>query len=95
MTIWFHQALNWVDLQRGSSVRLMRRYAQVAGMRARRTPVLAGTVARWQNHRFPSATAFVVELPAGRLAPSRVTRHVRAVLAVARMLAPPRGTPAA
>jgi protein MpaA len=83
VTIWYHQHLDWVDLQRGSSARLMRRYARTAGMRATRTPVLPGTVARWQNHRLPGRTAFVVELPAGALSAAAVNRHVAAVLAVA------------
>jgi len=83
VSIWFHQHLDWVDLQRGSSDRLMRRYARVAGMRAVRTPVLPGTVARWENHRLPGHSAFVVELPAGALSPIRVAAHVKAILAVA------------
>lgn len=83
VTIWYHQALNWVDLQPGSNRRLMRLYARTAGMRATRTPLLPGTVARWQNHRLPGRTAFVVELPAGRLAPAAVFAHRRAVLALA------------
>jgi protein MpaA len=88
VTIWYHQHLDWVDLQRGSNVVLMRRYARVAGLRAVRTPVLPGTVARWQNHRLPGRTAFVVELPAGALTTAAVRRHVAAILAVAREIAP-------
>jgi hypothetical protein len=42
-----------------------------------------GSVVGWENHRDPGSTAFVVELPAGSLAPSSVTRFTRAVLAVA------------
>jgi murein peptide amidase A len=83
VSIWYHQHLDWVDLQRGSSVALMERYAQVTGMRAVRTAVLPGTVARWENHRLPGATSFVVELHAGTLTPADVAAQVRAVLAVA------------
>jgi protein MpaA len=83
VSIWFHQHLNWVDLQRGGNVALMRRYAAIARMRAVRPPQLPGTVARWENHVLPADSAFVVELPAGALAPQRVRAHVRAVLAVA------------
>lgn len=83
VSVWFHQHLNWVDLQRGSNVRLMRRYARVTSMRAVRTPVLPGTVARWENHRL-RGSAFVVELPAGQLSAARSAVHARAVLAVAR-----------
>jgi protein MpaA len=91
VTVWYHQALNWVDLQPGSNRRLMRLYARTAGMRATRTPLLPGTVARWQNHRLPGRTAFVVELPAGRLAPAAVFAHRRAVLALAAEVAPRSG----
>jgi protein MpaA len=83
VSIWFHQHLNGVDLQRGSSVSLMRRYARIAGMRTFRLAPLPGTVTRWENHRLPGTSAFVVELPAGRLASAAVARHVRAVLGVA------------
>jgi hypothetical protein len=72
-----------VDLQRGGDVALMRRYAQASGRRAVRTAVLPGTIARWQNHRFPGTSAFVVELPAPAPTTARVRAHVRAVLAVA------------
>ncbi|MCW3014438.1 MAG: murein peptide amidase [Solirubrobacterales bacterium] len=83
VSIWFHQHLNWVDLQRGSDEALMRRYATVAGMRAVRTAVLPGTVARWENHRLSAGSAFFVELPAGRLPAARLSAHVRALLAIA------------
>ncbi len=83
VSIWFHQHLDWVDLQRGSSTELMERYAHTAGMRAVRTAVLPGTVARWENHRLPGRNAFVVELPAGALTPAGVAAQVHAVLAVA------------
>lgn len=88
VTVWYHQALDWVDLQPGSNRRLMRLYARTAGMRARRTPLLPGTVARWQNHRLPGRTAFVVELPAGPLPARGVFAHRRAVLALAAEVAP-------
>ena len=82
VSIWFHQHLDWVDLQRGSSVARMQRYARNAGMRAVRTPVLPGTVARWENHRLPGHSAFVVELPAGELSAAGVAAQVRAIRAV-------------
>jgi protein MpaA len=83
VSIWFHQHLDWVDRQPSSDQALMRRYARIVHMRAVRTPRLPGTVARWENHVLPNASAFVVELPAGQLAAWRVRAHVRAVLAVA------------
>lgn len=91
--IWYHQHLNWVDLQRGSDVLLMKQYAAITGMRAVRTPLLAGTVARWSNHRLPGRSAFVVELHAGALRQSEVDAHVRAVLAMAQAVAPPAPMP--
>jgi hypothetical protein len=84
VSIWFHQHMNGVVLQRGSSMTLMRRYARVAGMRTIRLAQLPGTAPRWEVHRLHGATAFAVELPAGRLASAAVARHVRAILAVAR-----------
>jgi protein MpaA len=92
VSIWFHQHLDWVDLQRGSSASLMLRYARVTAMRAVRTAVLPGTVARWENHRLPGHSAFVVELPAGPLSVAGAAAQERAVLAVARAIAP-RGAP--
>jgi len=89
VSIWFHQHLNWVDLQPGSDPELMRRYAAIAGLRAVRTPLLAGTVARWSNHRLPGRSAFVVELPAGALPASAVAANARAVAAMAEAVAPP------
>jgi protein MpaA len=89
VSIWFHQHLDWVDLQPGSDPELMRRYAAIAGLRAVRTPLLTGTVARWTNHRLPGASAFVVELPAGALPASAVEANARAVGAMAEAVAPP------
>jgi protein MpaA len=82
VSIWFHQHLDWVDLQRGSSVALMQTYARSSGMRAVRTAVLPGTVARWENHRLPGHSAFVVELPTGALSAAGVAAQVRAIRAV-------------
>jgi protein MpaA len=83
VSVWYHQQLDHVDLQGGSDLATMRRYAAASGMRTARTAVLPGTIARWQNHRLPGADAFVVELPAGAPTAARVRAHVRAVLAVA------------
>jgi hypothetical protein len=83
VSIWFHQHLNFVDLQQGGDEALMRRYARIAHMRAAHYAQLPGTVARWENHVLPAASAFVVELAAGALPAWRVRANVRAVLAVA------------
>jgi hypothetical protein len=42
-----------------------------------------GSITGWQDHTYPRDTAFVVELPPGRLTPSAVARHVAAILALA------------
>jgi murein peptide amidase A len=88
ISVWYHQHLDWVDLQWGSNLHLMKLYAATAGMRATRTPLLAGTAVRWENHRMPGRTAFVVELPAGRPSAGEVRRHVAAIAALARAIAP-------
>jgi murein peptide amidase A len=88
VSIWYHQHLDWVDLQWGSSVRLMELYATTSGMRATRTPLLGGTAVRWEDHRLPGRTAFVVELPPGRLSAAAVRRHVAAIAALATAIAP-------
>jgi N-acetylmuramoyl-L-alanine amidase len=89
ITVWYHQHMRLVDRGGGDRV-LERLYAARSRLPYRQIPPLPGTATRWQSHAFPGDTAFVVELPAGRLAPRSVTRHARAVLAVAEAVAPPR-----
>jgi protein MpaA len=86
-TIWFHQHLDLVDDTRGSDPAVIRRYAATARMRATRLAPLPGTATRWQNHRLTDTSSFVVELPAGPLPAAAVGRHVRAITAVARLVA--------
>jgi len=79
VSIWYHQHLNLVD-ESGGEVSVERRYAQLVGLPARRLlPLLPGTAVRWENARIRGSTAFVVELPAGRLSPAAVGRYARAV----------------
>jgi protein MpaA len=85
-TITYHQHMRLVDGGDGKPA-LTRLYARRSGLPWRTLARLPGTATRWQNRRFPGGSAFVVELPAGRLAVSAVARHERAVLAVARALA--------
>jgi protein MpaA len=87
VTIWYHQHLNLVDASRGANRHLVKRYAQVAGMRVERLPRLPGTATAWENGTRRRANAFVVELPAGSLSAHAVRRHARAVRAVGRMAA--------
>ena len=83
LTIWFHQPQGLVRAW-GPSMTVARRYARLTGMRFRAIRWPAGTAPNWQNHRFRGKSAFVVELPAGSLAPAAASRQARAVLALAR-----------
>ena len=85
VTIWFHQHLSMVVLTRGN-LGLQRRFARLAGLRAGYLPRYPGTATGWSNATFTGTTAFVVELPPGRLsqaATARVARAVRIVSAPA------------
>jgi protein MpaA len=81
VTIWFHQHQDLVRAW-GRSQAIAQRYARLAGMRYARLEWPTGAATSWQN-RVLGERSFVVELPAGRLAPAAVARQVRAVLGVA------------
>jgi protein MpaA len=83
VTIWFHQPLGVVD-RSGGDVRLQRRYARLVGLPLVQLGRFHGTATSWQNHTFPGTTAFVVELPAGRLQPHAARRFANAVFALVR-----------
>ena len=78
VSVWYHQHLRLVD-ESGGEVWIERRYAQLVGLPARRLSLLPGTAVRWENARISGSTAFVVELPAGRLSNAAVARYARAV----------------
>lgn len=82
ITIWYHQHMNLVWAW-GASSTAGRRYARLSRMRFYHHPWLAGTAANWQNHHFPDAASFTVELPAGTLTRAAVANQVRAVLTLA------------
>ena len=84
ITIWFHQPLAVVD-ESGGSIQVERRYASLVGLPLRLLPRYGGGATDWQNSRFPHTTAFVVELPQGRLSARQVQRYA---LAVGRLAAP-------
>lgn len=87
ITIWYHQHAALVDDPGGVHRPIPRRYARQVGLPFRRYgDGLTGIFTGWQNATFPKSTAFVVELPAGRLAPRSVRRHARAVLDAATRL---------
>lgn len=82
VSVWYHQHARLVYLPAHGDLGLVRRYARTVHLPARvERPLLSGTAIRWQNAIFHRTTAFVVELPAGSMAPLAVRRHLRAVLA--------------
>jgi protein MpaA len=83
-TIWYHQPQALVRAW-GASRSLARRYARLAREPYRSLRWPPGTAPNWQNHRFPKAASFVVELRPGPLSPRAAARHARAVR---RLLAP-------
>ena len=82
IAIWFHQPLGLVDLSGGNAA-IERRFARLVGLPVRRLVRYPGSAVGWQNARLRGTTAFVVELPPGRLSRAAVARYARAVLALA------------
>jgi murein peptide amidase A len=78
VSIWFHQHLDLVDDSTGNRG-LERRFARAAGLRLAPLAREPGSAVTWQTHRFPHASAFVVELPAGTPTPAATARVARAV----------------
>jgi murein peptide amidase A len=83
VTLWYHQPQALVRAW-GPSVAAARRYARLARVPYRSIRWPNGTAPNWQNHTFPGAASFVVELAAGPLAPEAAARHARAALRLAR-----------
>lgn len=83
VSIWFHQHLDLVDDSTGNRS-LERRFARAAGLSLAPLTREPGSAVSWETHRFPHASSFVVELPAGTLRPAAVTRLARAVRLTAR-----------
>jgi murein peptide amidase A len=78
VTIWYHQPQALVRAW-GPSRATARRYASLAREPYRSLRWPNGTAPNWQNHAFPGAASFVVELPAGTTSDARAARHARAV----------------
>jgi len=83
ITIWFHQSETAVDISGGSAT-IEARFARRVALPLRRLVRYPGSATTWQTHRFPAATAFVVELPPGPLSARATRAYERAVLALAR-----------
>jgi protein MpaA len=77
ISIWFHQPLDVVDDSSGRRA-LERRFAVAAGMRLGALSREPGSAVTWEAHCLPRGSAFVVELPAGQLAPAAAERLARA-----------------
>jgi murein peptide amidase A len=88
ITIWFHQSESAVDSSSGSNP-IEARFARRVALPLRRLIRYPGSATTWPAHRFPRATAFVVELPPGSLQPRATRAYARAVLALARSETPP------
>ena len=82
ITIWFHQHQDLTDIS-GGSIQIERRFAILSGLPLRRLARYPGSATGWQDHRLAGSTAFVVELPPGRLLPREINRLAGAVLALA------------
>jgi murein peptide amidase A len=83
ISIWFHQHMDVVD-ESGGNPAVERRFAALVGLPLARLTRAPGSVVGWENHTLPAATAFVVELPAGSLSATAVSRYASAVVAVGR-----------
>jgi murein peptide amidase A len=83
LAIWFHQHLAVVDDSQGP-INVERRFSALVGLPLARLTDYPGSVSGWQDTTF-GPTAFVVELPAGQLAPGVAQRYVTAIEAVATM----------
>jgi hypothetical protein len=84
VSIWYHQHMNVVWAV-GSAADEGRIYAARVGMGVRTDDSLRGTAVGWQQRRFPTAGAFVVELPAGPVPATARVRHVEAVRRLVQM----------
>jgi protein MpaA len=83
LSVWYHQALALVNRSPGADPRIVRAYARRARLPVRTLPRYRGTAVEWQNALVPRGSAFVVELPGGRLPAASAGRHAAAVLALA------------
>jgi murein peptide amidase A len=79
ISIWFHQHRDLVD-RSGGSVAVERSYARMVHLPLVRLPRYPGSATRWENHVMTGTTAFVVELPGGRLSHAEVERYSDAIL---------------
>jgi protein MpaA len=83
LSIWYHQPWGAVLACRGKPQAAVE-YAKLVGMRTScRGRGLRGTAVSWQRHTIPGSTAFVVEVPGGKVSGATAARHARAALTLA------------
>jgi murein peptide amidase A len=83
VSIWYHQPWGAVLACHGRP-QPAAQYAKLVGMRTScRGKGLRGTVITWEAHAVPGSTAFVVELPNGKLRGVAAERHARAAVTIA------------
>ena len=83
LSIWYHQPWGAVLACRGRPP-IAAEYAKLVGMRTScRGKGLHGTAITWEMHAFPGSSAFVVEMPPGKISGSSAERQARAALTVA------------
>jgi murein peptide amidase A len=88
VTIWFHQPFGLVDRPEGNPF-AAHRFAQLIALPlARLQAPYPGSAPRWQNHHFPTSTAFVAELP-DHVSSSLIRRGTAAVRNLAIELSSP------
>jgi len=85
VTVWFHQHAGPALVRAwGQSAPAARHFARLAGLPFYLLAWPAGTAPNWQNHRFPGASSFVVELAPGPLAGGLESRLASAILRLGR-----------
>ena len=83
LSIWYHQPWGAVLACRGSP-RIAVEYAKLVGMMTScRGKGLRGTAISWETHEIAGSSAFVVEMPAGRVGDRTARRQAHAALTVA------------
>jgi murein peptide amidase A len=91
LTIWFHQPFGLVDRPNGNPFAAQRFANLIHLPLVRLRGPYPGSASRWQNHTFPTSTAFVAELPK-RASTSLIKRGTAAIRTLASELASPRLT---
>ena len=83
LSIWYHQPWGAVLACHGNP-RIAVEYARLVGMRTScRGAGLRGTAISWETHTVPGSSAFVVEMPPGRVSGRSALQQARGALMVA------------